>query len=140
MSYATDDDLVEASNQGHISPHVTAALKALALESAGPGGRKKASKNMDREYPRRVSESEFSKPLLASPLLRDKNAILSFAKQLGLKLSANPKDSHSRVLSRFMGLLKAMPEQSRIDVLQRLQNEKFSETEGWINVINQRKA
>jgi hypothetical protein len=139
LSYATNEDLVLASRQEHISPNVAGALEALAQESAQPIGRKKSGKRTDREPRRRTGDSEFSKMLSTSPLLQDKNAILSLARQLGLKLTANSKDSHSRVLSRFTTLMKTMPDQLRMEVLKRLENERSSETEGWINIINQRK-
>ncbi len=138
LSYANKDDLLQASNQGHIAPNIAKALEALARESSQPKPKQRLAKR-SRNKARIAGESGFNRMLLNSEVLKDKAAILTFAKQISMKFSAQPKDSHARILKRFLAAVKLLPEDARLNVIKALQGEKPSETEGWIDVINQRK-
>jgi len=142
LSYASNGDLLEAARQPTIAPNISKALECLALEasgaSPGKGARSRPTSNPDRKIV--LAESNVTKALSSSEALRDKSAILGFAKQVGIKMSAHPKDSYARVLSRFTTAVKDLPPETRSDVVRRLQGSKLSEIEGWINVINQAKT
>lgn len=142
LSYASENDLRAASEEKTIGPNIARSLESLALEASITKQSKAVRKGKaeKKQIPVKSSENNVRKILESSDLLRNKADVLALAREVGIKLQTNPKESHSRVLARFITAVNALPSDTRKEVAGRIQGSKLSEIEGWINVINQPKS
>lgn len=141
LSYASREEILAAARQPRNSPAMNTALEALAEEAHGsPKMGKRNDSVPPKQRPKSKRGDELERALLKSKALPDKPAVLSFARDVGIRLNVHPKDGYTRVLSKFATSVKNLEPDRRAEVIQRLRGSNLSEIEGWINVINQSKG
>jgi hypothetical protein len=146
LSVYSASDFLEASHYVALSQRMKEVLRALAQE-AGSGGHvappqasngSTATQGRVRSL-RPDSLSNVRGDVLAavrqSPYSQSNRAMVTFARSLGLKLQANPKDSRDRVARRLASLLERMPQDKKDEAITGLLSGRSTQTQGWIDVI-----
>lgn len=136
-------DFQRASEYGTTSIQVAEALRALAREAKDHGSedaeRSRDSAPISSDITTRLDQWSDQKDLLqlirSSRWSESGRSILEFAKEFGIRVQANPKDSKDRLMRKVAHAIEAMPERRRTQATKALLDRINSQTEGWIDVI-----
>jgi hypothetical protein len=136
------DDFRQTSNYVGTPRSLKTALRSLANEadaSATNVGRKTLTRAMTErprpDSPRAKNERMRILSLIRrSPVFASTSSIVTFANNLGLKLSPNAKEGRERLAGRLTSLIETLPEQMKNEVLSLL-GGRNSQTQGWLDVI-----
>lgn len=146
LSSYRNSDFVEASRYSSVSKGMREVLRALAQEASSgqqeplprnSNDRVAASiRNRSAHGPRASSNGDrILDAVRRSPHFGNNRAMVMFARSIGLKLQANPKDSRERVARRFAALITKLTQEKREEVISSLLSGRSTQTQGWIDVI-----
>jgi hypothetical protein len=146
LSQYSASDFIEASSYSGISRRMRDVLRFLAHEADSDGSVAPLRASHGEERVRFVGQhmrtarvnNEQGRTLsavLRSPHIRSNRDMVMFARSIGLKLQANPKDSRERVARRLAALLERLPEEKKEEAIANLLLGRSTQTQGWIDVI-----
>lgn len=139
------EDFLEASRYRAVTKPVKLALHALARELNGAGSapanelstgrspRKPSRRDLPQDWSR--ESSSVLGLLKRSPYFDSSQSLVDFAKNLGFKLQAKPKDSRDRLARRLAAYIESLHDEARDRILSDLLASRNSQTHGWVNVI-----
>jgi hypothetical protein len=134
-------DFLDASNYRAVTHNIRVALRSLAKEldsaqrtSSGDIHSAKTS-TRDNNQDWRETSSNVLAVLKQSPFFESNSALIEFAKELGFRLQAKPKESRERLSRRLAAYIETLPELQRERVFSDLLASRNSQTHGWVNVI-----
>lgn len=139
----SDDELIQASRYAGLSRYLRNALRLLASEQGGQLPRRvvgsSRSEALVRRQPERASTADSGSLLdliRQSKHYESPRSLVGFAREFGIKLQAQPKESRERLARRLARSINAMPVADRVRIVRELQKSFSSaQTEGWLNVI-----
>ena len=139
-------DFVAASEHPGVSPRLREALQALAREADSEQRTDPTrSPNRERVLRPRNSHAELGHPkagggnvleaVRQSPHYESSRGLVMYARSMGLRLEANPKDSRERLARRLAALIEKMPAEKKDEAVANLLLGRSTQTQGWIDVI-----
>lgn len=145
LSVYSATDFLDASHYSGISRRMRDVLRALSQEAASEGHAAlrqapngSAAQRQVRSLrlgPQGEATGDVLTAVRQSPHSQSNRAMVMFARSLGLKLQANPKDSRDRVARRLASLLERMPADKKDEAISGLLSGRSTQTQGWIDVI-----
>jgi hypothetical protein len=154
LSSYSAKDFSDASRYSGVSASMRDALHGLAREagSGGPGSSTRetglAAAGADQTRHRKAkngalahdgdaakSAEEFFTMLRHSAHFENKRSILAFSNEIGLDIQSRPKESKEKLARRVSRALDALPLVVRKKATELLRAKAKSQTEGWIDVI-----
>ncbi len=150
LSVYSATDLAQASEYRGISPRVRTALRALTDESGVDSGGL-APRQSGREKPEWAvsgappsGSSDLATEIVSA--IRNQagrfsstSSILQFAKDAGLSVQARNKESRERLSRRVAEAILQVKEPRRSQIVSLIAGVSDSQTQGWINVIKNRR-
>jgi hypothetical protein len=140
LSLYRSEDFVDAGRYTGIPRPLKDVLFALARE-AESAKRSDASRTPSeaRSGPSVKTSAGTSGQLFdllrQSRYFESNNSMLGYARAIGLRLQANPKDSRERVAKRLAALVEKMPPPARDKAIADLRAGQSNQTQGWVDVI-----
>jgi hypothetical protein len=136
----TQRDLVEAARYSGLSRPIAAALRALANEGSRMSSRDLKIESLPsprkKQRPSAKSGEKMALDALrSSPYFESTNAIMDFAKSIGLRIQRSPKEGKDRLARKVVRGIALLPEGRRAQILRELANGRSAQTQGWIEVI-----
>jgi hypothetical protein len=138
------EEFLEAS---HFSPELSAALEMLAKQTEGhqpQNGRNGESDTIDirkagNRKPVPPTAQEIAAILEHALYGESLSSILTLAKRLGINIAINSKDGKSRIIRRLSNGIASLPKTERARVLAEIKKKPGSQTQGWVDVLKNRR-
>lgn len=141
LSLYSAEDFIEAGRYSGTPRKLSEVLLALSREvdSARAGGQAKRGPFETRERvrisPRGREDGTVLYLLHQSPYFESIHSMATFAKNIGLRLQTNSKESRERVARRLASLIEKLPQPAKDRIIADLRAGEGNQTQGWVDVI-----